>query len=60
MSERNDGVVSEVANLASRVIGRVLRRAVDIVVVAEKAFRDGLNPKVEDAKVLREWDEDSS
>ena len=60
MSERKEGVVSGVVNLASRLIDRALRRAVDIVVAAEKAFRDGLDPKAEDAKVLREWEEDSS
>ena len=43
----------------ARLIDRVLDRAASTVAEAEAAFRRELDPNVEDAKILDEWDERS-
>jgi hypothetical protein len=43
--------------LAANLIDVVLTRAADVAVDAEKAFRQGLDPNVEDAKILDEREE---
>ena len=46
---------------AARLLGQsiefVLERAVDVVVEAEKAFKEGLDPNVEDAKIIEEYED---
>ncbi len=34
----------------------VIERAVDVVVETEKAFREGRDPSIEDAKILEEYE----
>lgn len=41
----------------ARLIDRTLERAASTVAEAEAAFRRELDPNVEDAKILDEWDE---
>lgn len=43
--------------VAAGLIDRAVNRAVDVVLDAEKAFRQGLDPNIEDAKILEEHDE---
>lgn len=43
--------------LTANLIDRMVERTVDIVIEAEKAFKQGLDPNVEDAKVLEEHEE---
>lgn len=43
--------------LTARLIDRVLDRAASTVAEAEHAFRRELDPNVEEAKILDEWDE---
>jgi hypothetical protein len=43
--------------LAANLIDTVLDRAVEIVEEAEKAFKQGRDPNVEDAKILEEHEE---
>ena len=72
MSDRNDRIVRfEQLNLLGKsvflagaavrvtanLIDTALVRAADIVVEAEKAFQQGLDPNVEDAKILDEREE---
>ncbi len=38
----------------ANVIDGVIDRAVDVVLDAEKSFRQGLDPNIEDAKILQE------
>lgn len=40
--------------LAANAIDSVIQHAADIVVDAERAFKQGLDPNIEDAKVLEE------
>lgn len=40
--------------LTAGLIDKVIDRAVDIVIDAEKAFKEGRDPNVEDAKVLED------
>ncbi len=40
--------------ILANAIDNAVDRAVDIVVEAEKAFKQGLDPNVEDAKILQE------
>lgn len=40
------------------LIDFVLERAADVFVEAERAYLQGRDPNVDDAKVLREWRED--
>lgn len=42
------------AKLAADRIDTVVRRAADIYVDAERAFRQGLDSEIEDAKILEE------
>lgn len=42
------------ARLAAEAIDSTVQRAADIYVDAEKAFREGRDPNVEDAKILDE------
>lgn len=42
---------------AAGLIERGVSRAVDVALDAEKAFRQGLDPNIEDAKILEEHDE---
>lgn len=42
------------ARLTAGLIDKVIDRAVDIVIDAEKAFKEGRDPNVEDAKVLED------
>lgn len=39
------------------LIDWAVEKTADVVVEAERAFRDGLDPNVEDAKILDEWKE---
>ena len=41
------------------LIDKALDRAVDIVIESEKAFKQGRDPNVEDAKILGEWEGES-
>lgn len=43
--------------LAANLIDSVLTRAADVAIDAEKAFRQGLDPNVEEAKILEEREE---
>lgn len=43
--------------LASGLIDAAVHRAADVYVDAERAFRQGLDPNIEDAKVIEESDE---
>lgn len=43
-------------NLVAGLIDSALVRAADVVADAERAFRQGLDPNVEDAKILEEYD----
>lgn len=43
--------------LAAQAIDGVIGRTADLVAEAEKAFRQGLDPNIEDAKILEERDE---
>ena len=38
------------------LIDKALEHAADAVVEVEAAFKEGLDPNVEDAKILQEWD----
>lgn len=40
--------------LAANALDQTIRRAADIYVDAERAFKQGLDPNIEDAKVIRE------
>ncbi len=40
--------------ITANLIDKVIDRAVDMVIDVEKAFKEGLDPNVEDAKVLDE------
>ncbi len=40
--------------ILANAIDNAIDRAVDVVVETEKAFKQGLDPNVEDAKILRE------
>jgi hypothetical protein len=46
-----------VARLLGQSIEFVIERTVDLVVEAEKAFKEGLDPNVEDAKILEEYED---
>lgn len=39
---------------AAGAIDATVRRAADVYVDAEKAFREGLDPNIDDAKILKE------
>ncbi|MFQ5569238.1 MAG: hypothetical protein ACE5G0_06160 [Rhodothermales bacterium] len=41
----------------AQFIDKALERTVDIVLEAERAFKQGRDPNVEDAKILEEHDE---
>lgn len=45
------------ARLTANLIDRLIDRTAGIVVEAEKAFKQGLDPNVEDAKVLDEHED---
>ena len=52
------GVLTRVA---TNVVDTAIKATADIVVEAEKAFRQGIDPNVEDAKIIEELnDEDRS
>lgn len=40
------------------VIDKVLEKTVDLIEEAERAYHDGRDPNVEDAKILKEWDDE--
>jgi hypothetical protein len=40
--------------LAANAIDGVIKHAADVVIDAERAFKQGLDPNIEDAKVLEE------
>ncbi len=42
---------------ATKVVDVTIKASVDIVTEAEKAFKQGLDPNIEDAKILEEHDE---
>ena len=42
---------------ATKVVDSTIKATVDIVTEAEKAFKQGLDPNVEEAKILEEHDE---
>ena len=42
---------------AADLIDTTLEKAADLVVEAERAFKEGLDPNVEDAKILEEYDD---
>jgi hypothetical protein len=44
------------ARLAADLIDVAVDKAVDLAIETEKAFRHGLDPNVEDAKILEEHD----
>jgi hypothetical protein len=43
---------------AASLIDDVLKQAVDTIVRAEEAFREGLDPNIDDAKVIGEYEQD--
>ncbi len=43
--------------LAANLVDKTLDRAADVWVESERAFRDELDPNVEDAKIIDEHDE---
>ena len=43
---------------AASLIDKVLKQAVDTIVRAEEAFREGLDPNIEDANILQEYEND--
>jgi hypothetical protein len=43
--------------LAANFIDAALEKAADVVLEAEKAYRQGRDPNIEDAKILEERDE---
>lgn len=43
--------------LAANAIDAVLEKTADVVADAERAFREGLDPNIEDAKILEERNE---
>ncbi|GIV61629.1 hypothetical protein GQ464_001750 [Rhodocaloribacter litoris] len=44
--------------LLGNAVEAVLDRAADVVVEAERAFRQGLDPDIEEAKILEEYREE--
>lgn len=42
---------------ATKAVDATIKATVDIVVDAEKAFKQGLDPNIEDAKILEEHEE---
>ena len=40
------------------IIDKALEKAVDVIDDAERAFREGQDSSIEDAKILQEWDEE--
>ncbi len=46
-------------SLATRVIDGAVVKAVDVVLAAERAFKEGRNPDIDEAKVLRETETDA-
>ena len=45
-------------NGAAALIDTALDKTVDLVLEAERAFKEGLDSSVENAKILDEWEED--
>lgn len=45
---------------ATRVVDSTIKATVDIVTEAEKAFKQGIDPNIEEAKILEEHDEKPS
>lgn len=45
-------------NLATRAIDGALVKAVDVVLAAEQAFKEGRDPNIDEARVLRETEAD--
>lgn len=43
---------------SAHAIDVALDRAVDLVLEAERAFKEGRDNTIEDAKVLKEWEKD--
>lgn len=43
--------------MTANLIDTVIERAADVIVESERAFKQGRDPNVEDAKVLEEYDE---
>lgn len=50
------GVLTRVA---TKVVDSTIRATADIVTEAEKAFKQGLDPNVEEAKIIEEHEESS-
>lgn len=48
------GVGTVAAKLVGSGVGLVMKSMADMVVDAEKAFKDGLDPNIDDAKILDE------
>ena len=51
------GVLTRVA---TKVVDSAIKATADIVVEAEKAFRQGPDPNIEEAKILEEREDDSN
>ena len=47
----------QAARVAGGLIDAVVDQAASIYVQAERAFRDGLDPEIEDARILEETDD---
>jgi hypothetical protein len=54
------GLGSVAAKLVGSGVDLVLNTVADIVVDAEKAFKDGLDPNIDDAKILEEREKEST
>jgi hypothetical protein len=54
------GLGSVAAKLVGSGVDLVLNTVADIVVDAEKAFKDGMDPNIDDAKILEEREKKSS
>lgn len=49
-----------VTRAATRLVESAIKATADIVVEAEKAFKQGLDPNIEEARIIEEHDEKSS
>ena len=46
-----------ITRIASKAVDSAIQASVDIALEAEKAFKQGLDPNIEDAKIIEEHDE---
>jgi len=52
-------VVGATVRTTAHLIDKTLDKAVDLVLEAERAFKEGRDGTVEDAKVIGEWEKES-